>query len=318
MFWRNNSKTLPLLTPSLLLAGTAIYITGKPKNPDDSNSVISYFRRSCNVFFSYVAKKREIPVLPKQDAIKPVIIFDVNDFLVKKKFSFITNNYYKRPYTNVFLFHLAHLYELILISEMNASESNNLLQKIDPFGCISYRLFLNNKNEFTSKNLNRDTKTTMYIETEVSKNKQINDQINHKINEQQVVNRNAKASSKNNVTDDPFLKLSEFNKINIDKWNGKKDDKLLILLDFFVKLKHSNMNDYKKIANLYKNKEFTNAYNKQQKEKYRKSHIFVWNVNESYKKSKAKLNEERIKDFERAKGGLGSQPPSGDSWATLD
>lgn len=69
---------------------------------------------------------------------KPCIIFDIEDFLVKKKLTLFGYEYCIRDKADMFLFHLARIYDLISISKLPIN--------IDPYGCIRQRIYTPQKN----------------------------------------------------------------------------------------------------------------------------------------------------------------------------
>lgn len=47
----------------------------------------------------------------------------------------------KRPNVDMFLFYLAHMYEVVVYSSMSQMEAEPLMEKLDPYQMVSYRLY---------------------------------------------------------------------------------------------------------------------------------------------------------------------------------
>ncbi|KAM0687768.1 mitochondrial inner membrane protein required for protein import [Conglomerata obtusa] len=254
------NKNFPIISSSILASGIAIYILGKPKKDQDT-SPSSYIKRATENILDKISVKKIIPTLPSQERLKPVILFDLDGFLTIRKFLYPAT--YKRPYTGVFLFHLAHTFEIVLLSSTSYTDSN-LLKKIDPYGCISYRLYLKDKDDFKINNLNRDLRKTIYISTNILKND------------------------------------FENNTIILDKWNGEKDNKLIKLLNFCTDLERTDVNDWRKIIISYKNKDFFKEYEKIKLNRYKNS-AFVWDYKKKYLKNEQVFLTKKVNDFYKAK-----------------
>ncbi|KAM0673695.1 mitochondrial inner membrane protein required for protein import [Gurleya vavrai] len=257
------NKDFPIISSSFLLTGASIFMFGKPKE-NKKASFLTYVRNASEKLISKISTNPFIPTLPIQETKKPILIFDFENFLITKKFSFFSNKILKRPFTNIFLFNLAHNYEIILLTNLN-NENQKLIKKIDPYGCISYRLFIKDKEMFNKEHLNRNLDNCIVITT--------NDKINCDF---------------------------ENNKINIEKWNGEKDDKLYKMLDFLLKIKNKEKN-WLRIIESYKNKEFFTAYENVKKKTFEKNNLFTFNKHKKYYENERKNKENLLNDFGRAK-----------------
>ena len=91
-----------------------------------------------------------IPILEAQPLEKNTILFDFRNFLSYSRFSLSKFDFVnvKRFYCEEFLFYLAQYYELICISDGIPFLDNKKIKKIDPLNCISYKIFVNNKNKW--------------------------------------------------------------------------------------------------------------------------------------------------------------------------
>jgi hypothetical protein len=71
------------------------------------------------------------------------LVVDLDKFLVCHLWDHRENRWRiaKRPGSDLFLFYAAQLYEVIVYSSLPSHEGDNLVKKLDPFGCISYALY---------------------------------------------------------------------------------------------------------------------------------------------------------------------------------
>ena len=90
-------------------------------------------------------KEKFLP--PKQDDPRHprpyTLVIDLDGFLVSHHWDRELGRWRvaKRPGAEIFLFYAAQLYEVVLFSSMQQFEGENVVRKLDPYGCISYSLF---------------------------------------------------------------------------------------------------------------------------------------------------------------------------------
>ncbi|EQB60145.1 hypothetical protein NAPIS_ORF02285 [Vairimorpha apis BRL 01] len=77
---------------------------------------------------------------------KPVVIIDPFETLLKYKFSLLNLRYifYRRKYTEEFLFNMGYLYDLVFITD-NSLINNKLYTFLDPLGVVKYKFYTSNK-----------------------------------------------------------------------------------------------------------------------------------------------------------------------------
>lgn len=253
----------PFISTSLFLSGASIYLLGRPST-NEKVSTRSYIKRASEKLLSML-KVDNIPTLPEQDPKKPVVLFDVENILIKPRrfplnFCFTAH---KRRFSDVFLFHLAHIYELISIT---SSDDESLYKKIDPYGCISYRLFVPDKKLFEPKHLNRKLEKVVCIASKES-------EYNHKFHD---------------------------NILNIGSWNDTGDSRLLQVLDFLINLYFTSINDWRKTISSYRGKDFYDTFNKVHKNIFFKRNFLSFNLESKYKNTIESINKSRIAEFKRA------------------
>ncbi|KAG0437084.1 Mitochondrial import inner membrane translocase subunit tim50 [Dictyocoela muelleri] len=85
---------------------------------------------------------------------KPCIIFDIENFFIKKKLTLFGYEYHIRNNAPLFLFHLARIYDLVCISKLQIN--------IDPYGCIRQKIWTTQKDKIDG---DIDLKKTIVIST---------------------------------------------------------------------------------------------------------------------------------------------------------
>lgn len=275
-FYRNvkanyDEQDIPKISGSLVLSSLCLSILGKTSERSKSHSFVHNFTLGIHKFIDTITEKQLIPTIPSTEIKKPVCIFDMDDLLITKKFSFLNlkSMIYKRPFTQTFLFHMAHFYELILLTQHDIHEGQKILNSIDPYGCIAYRVFLKDKRLFTMKNINRSTKQLINIKTEDEKL----------------------------IFNDHLID----NTIVIPKWKGSKDSRLLDLLSFCTNLAILGVPDYRNTLMSYKNTSFFDTFDFVQKMIFKERNMFTWNYDKAYKSKVDEINKERIETFEKAR-----------------
>lgn len=253
----DSTKKFPIITSSIL-SGIAVNAFTKTGRSIISNPLSFIWNNLC--------ERNDLPSLQKKETEKPVILFDLQNFLVCNKFSlrrfdFIT---YKRAFCEEFLFNAAYYYELIALSERNLEFGDVLLKKIDPLGCISYRLFLNNKKEFRIKNLNRDEKRLIVIST----------------------------------SDNEFNRDFDKNVIQMAPFKGRNDTELLDLMHFLINLQFMNLNDFRPTIESYKGKDFKKTFQNVQKRLFSQRNMFSLT---SFDKKLREVNMKKIEEYQKIK-----------------
>lgn len=265
---KTESGGFPAVTASLLSLGTGIAILGRSEK--NGGGPVGYLKRAGNKMYSFLRKgQNHIPTLPSQDKARPVLMFDCSAFLLKKNFSFFSLDFLvtKRAFSDVFLFHTAHLYELIHISDSQTDFNRLLLQKIDPYGCISYKIYCEDKKMFTKKHLNRPLEKTVVISTK----------------------------------DDEYNKDFNENILVLKPWQGRQEPGLLDLINFLYNLHFINVVDFRSTIKSYWRKDFHSVFDRVQERIFTQRNIFTWNVRKRYKEKIDELNRKRIEEFKKAK-----------------
>eukprot|EP00866_Antonospora_locustae_P000276 jgi/Antlo1/276/683 len=267
IFYKIHSEYLkqgfPFISTSLVLSGVSMYWLGRP-SVNDKIGTCGYIKRISEKLLTII-KADNIPTLPEQDQKKPVVLFDVENILIKPRL-FPLNfcfSAYKRKFSDVFLFHLAHIYELVSITSL---DDESLYKKIDPYGCISYRLFVPDKKLFEPKHLNRNLKKVVCIASKEN-------EYNHKFHE---------------------------NTLNIGSWNEIGDKRLLQVLDFLINLYFTSINDWRKTISSYRGKDFYETFGKVHKNIFFRRNFLSFNLENKYKNTIENINKSRIMEFKRA------------------
>lgn len=148
----SQKKSIPLLTPFLCVSAGICY---------------KFLKK---LQLSSIFEEDVVLSIPRQEKEKQVLIFDFDNFLVRNKFSPLRLKFIQeiRPFTGVFLFNMVHNYEIISVSDTDPKRGHNILNKIDPFGFISYRIFLNNKKLLQLKDLKRPLNLITVISTKAN------------------------------------------------------------------------------------------------------------------------------------------------------
>ena len=108
---------------------------------------------------------------------------------------------------------------------MNVVESTQLINKVDPFRCINYRIFIKNKIKLNLNDLNRNPKKLVVLT------------VGNKFN-------------------DTF----NLNKLTIPRCNGKNYSKLFDLLHFLNNLYLMNLEYFRPTILSYKDKDFFKTF----------------------------------------------------------
>lgn len=207
-----------------------------------------------------------VPTLPESTSRKPVVLFDAQNFLLSDRFSLKRFDFvlYRRAFCEEFLFNMIKNFELINISELPGPYGSGAINKIDPFGCISYRLALNRKRDFTLKNLNRPAERLLVISTD----------------------------------GDEFHRSMRDNTILVPKWNGKRDSTLFDLLHFCNTLYYLSVDDYRPTIKSYRGREFFATARAAQKSLFQQRNLLSFT---SFEKKLEETNNARIDAYKTAR-----------------
>ncbi|KAM0672895.1 mitochondrial inner membrane protein required for protein import [Ordospora colligata] len=173
----------------------------------------------------------------------------------------------RRAFTDVFLFHAAHLYELIHVSESSTLFDKMMMHKMDPYGCISYKVYCKDKQRFEGKHLNRSLEKVVVVCTK----------------------------------DDEYHKDFSQNVLKLNKWSGEPEMGLFGLLNFLHSLYFSGINDFRPTLMSYTGKDFHEAFEKVQKAVFVSRNMFSWNTGRKYEGRVEEINRCRINDYESAR-----------------
>ncbi|KAI5191979.1 mitochondrial import inner membrane translocase subunit TIM50 [Nematocida minor] len=204
--------------------------------------------------------------LPEQGENKlPTVLIDIEDILLSKTWSFAILGYeYKiRPNAEAFLFQLSNEYEIVGISSLPNEMTNEILLKLDPYGCIKYRMHVPNRDKLNLKALNRNLNSLIRVRS--------------------------KSESENDLS--------------VDKWDGfNTSNDLMSLLDFLLNLKQISPEDFTGTIQSYKNKPFTKKYEEDRKTLYplKRQYILFKNPNAAEEYAE-RINRKRIEEYEVAK-----------------
>jgi len=268
-----HKKPLPVVTPSIILA-----ITTGIASLNARSSTRSLFASPLSFLAQSLFERPSVPVIPKTEKTKPVLLFDINNFLCCNRFSLQRFDIVtlKRAYADIFLYSNAHYYEMILVSDMPQFEGSKILDKLDPYGFISYRIFLNNKKEFDKSHLNRDIRRLAVISTST----------------------NEFHSDFNN------------NLINIREWTGDYDRKLFDLIHFFTNLHYMDLKDFRKTIKSYQGHDFFATFRKAQKRLFNQRNLFSRN---NFDEKLAEVNEKKIMDYRKSEESFKRIKPNKDA-----
>lgn len=242
---------------------------------DSFNNLSNHMASTLKRIVSFIKEPDLVPTLEPQSTDKPSILFDYDNLLSTTQFDISKFDFLhiKRAYCEEFLFYLAHYYELICISDRVPAISHKEIKEIDPLGCISYKIFINDKKDLKPVNLNRDLNKLIVI----SNKGQSND-----------------GSFDNSEFD------SEFDS-NILPINSNCD--LLPLMHFFTNLHFMNVPNTQDVISSYKEKgsDFIEDFKKTQERLFNQRNLFSFG---SFSKKLSEINEKKVKDYKSIKMSL--------------
>lgn len=249
------SSQTPTMSPFLLLGGLGLFWSYKNilLNP------ISFIK-------TVAFEDSSIPILEPQKVQKNSILFDYRDFLSCNKFSLSRFDLLnvKRMCCEELLFYLAHYYELICVSDGIPLISDLDLKELDPLGCISYKIFINNKKDLKPENLNRNLNDLTVISTSPSE----------------------------------FHSCFDKNILILPKFRGEKDDRLLDLVHFFTNLHFSKVTDVRSVLQSYKNCDFFKSFKNIQERLFNQRNLFTF---ENFHQKLEHINQKKIDDYRQVK-----------------
>lgn len=190
--------------------------------------------------------------LPPQQKERPILLLNPEKILFRKYPSLFDYKIAIRPFSGLFLFDLAHQFEIISYLNATPNEQSFIYERLDPYGCISFRL--NSENI----DLNRDLDSLVVLETE----------------------------------DDQWDGKYKKNLLKVQEWNGKKDEKLFLLDQFLSNLLYVDRKTWPKTIDSFKDLPFFECYNQVQKRLFASKNFLSRNYSEFMKKVRNdKLNE---------------------------
>jgi import inner membrane translocase subunit TIM50 len=118
-------------------AGAGWYWFGNPSKPKEINDLVDKLNKP--VMEKFLPAKQDDPKHPRPYT----LVIDLDGFLVSHHWDRELGRWRvaKRPGAEIFLFYAAQLYEVVVFSSMQQYDGENVVRKLDPFGCISYSLF---------------------------------------------------------------------------------------------------------------------------------------------------------------------------------
>lgn len=149
----------------------------------------------------------------------------------------------KRPGADLFLYYMAHLYEVVVFSSLNQFEAEPIMEKLDPYQFVSYRLY-----RFATK-------------YEDGVHKKDLTKLNRDMSKILVLGH-----------DDVFTAFPD-NFIKVAPWEGQADDKLLEnSIDFLEALAFSNAKDVRQVLQTFKGQNVFDVFEQRQRDIYDSIH----------------------------------------------
>ncbi|OAG29304.1 mitochondrial import inner membrane translocase subunit TIM5 [Nematocida displodere] len=108
----------------------------------------------------------EVRLPPKEEKDKkPTLFIDVEGVLFRQKPSFTGLGYTLvfNEQVDTLLFHLSNLYEIVSLSSLPPEVASQALDRIDKYGCIKYRMFVRNKEDFSIAESTRDLRSSIRL-----------------------------------------------------------------------------------------------------------------------------------------------------------
>lgn len=171
----------------------------------------------------HISIGKEVERLPEQKNKKPTLLLDLEDLFFVKNWSWrdLGYRYTIREHSELFLFHASNFYEVIGVSSLPPEILNSLLKDLDPYGSISYRIYLPNKEIKLTDQINRHPDFSIRV----------------------------KSGSPTSEAD-----------LSLRGWKGEKEDLLLDLLDFLINLQEVETSSFQRVLRTYREKDFHREY----------------------------------------------------------
>lgn len=145
----------------------------------------------------------------------------------------------KRPGADLFLYYMAHLYELVLFSSLTQFEAEPIMEKLDPYQFISYRLY-----RFATKYENG-------------------------VYKKDITKLNRDLSKVLVFGHDPVFDAYPDNFLKVAPWDGDPADRTLEnSLDFLEALAFSNSADIRLVVRSFEGNNVIKAFDKKQEDLY--------------------------------------------------
>lgn len=262
------AKSIPIVTPAVIISSLSAYLLARPEERGDG-SLGAFKSRLIDRVRAIILQNDPMPAIPAQDKNKPTILFDFQNLLTCNRFSLRRFDFmtYKRAYCEAFLYNLIGNYEIINISDMHAAEGTFLMNEIDPYGCIAYRLFTRDKARYTIERLNRSPSRLVVLSTAWNE----------------------------------FHKSLNENTIRLPKWRGEDDAKLFDIMHFFNNLHFLKLDDYRPTLKSYDGKDFFSAFRNVQKRLYNQRNLFSRTPFESRLQD---VNERKVREYQLASANM--------------
>ncbi|KAI5190358.1 mitochondrial import inner membrane translocase subunit TIM50 [Nematocida sp. AWRm77] len=209
--------------------------------------------------------------LPPKESSKPTVFVDLEEVLLKKRFSLSSLGYVftVREYAGAFLFHLSNTYEVVSISSLPPELGAEILQKVDPYGCITYRMFVQSKDAVRVEGTNRSAAQSVWVRSTPS---------------------------------------ACANVLSIGPWGGEEESGLLSALDFLINLQQVESEDFRPVLRTYRDRRFFQAYEEVQQRVYpSKRKWLVFQDGTEPGKSIERANMQRIEEYRAAKEYIDNQ-----------
>jgi import inner membrane translocase subunit TIM50 len=238
-----------------VLGSTAFYTLYSYGAPDESSTgsdgITSRMIRAVSRLRAFFASFNEptleklLPEPYKGPNAKPyTLVIDLDKFLVCHIWDPEMGKWRiaKRPGVDMFLFYMAHMYEIVVYSKLSQFEAENVMEKLDPFRLITFRLY-----RFA----------TRYMDGQYKKDIT---RLNRDLSKVIVMGHDA------SYLDHP----EDF--IQVAPWDGDDQDRVLLnSIDFLETLAMSDIPDLRKVIQAYRSEGYQDIlaeFEKRQKEAY--------------------------------------------------
>ena len=170
------------------------------------------------------------------------LVIDLDRFLISHQWDAVNARWKvaKRPGADLFLYYMAHLYEVVVFSSLSQFEAEPIMEKLDPYQFISYRLY-----RFATKYENG-------------------------LYKKDIAKLNRDLSKVLIFGFDPVFEAFPDNFLKVGPWEGDPADKTLEKsLDFLEALAFSNSPDIRPVIKAFESgQNMLDAYEKRQEDLY--------------------------------------------------